>query len=125
MGNFIAFLIFSSLHIPLFIVEKNAESLNVPKIQVVGGTDIEHPILRIYNENPKSITEIQYLLLSADHPFMTKRTETDIEVVPGVAPCRVRVRATVGHSVSKWSKPTVINLIEKDSRLNLVVKDGY
>lgn len=125
MGNFVAFLIFSALHIPLFIAEKNAESLNVPKIQVVGGTDISHPILRIYNENPKSVTEIQYLLLSADHPFMTKRTETDIEVVPGVAPCRVRVRAIVGQIASKWSKPTIIKLIEEDQNFGMIVKDGY
>ena len=125
MGSFLAFLIYSALHIPLIIAEKNMSDLNPPQIQVIGGTDIEHPILRFSNQNHQAVSEIQYLLPKADVPFLTRETKTDIEVVPGVAPCRVRVRAKIGGLVSKWGKPVEILLVENDPIFGFTARNGY
>lgn len=125
MGKIIFFLLYAAAHIPVAIVEHNAKTLDPPKIQVIGGTDISHPIIRIQNSEPNTTTEICYLLLKADLPFLTRETSADIEVVPGVAPCRVQVRARNVLGASKWSKPLEIKLIENDSIFGLTVKNGY
>lgn len=124
-SSFIAFLVYSALHIPLIIAEKNMNELKAPVIQIVTGTDISHPILRFKSNHPEATYEIRYLIPKANVVFLTKETQTDLEKVPGVAPCGVQARVKVGQIVSPWSKRMEIPLIEIDSVHGLVVRDGY
>lgn len=125
MSAIMAFLVFTLAHIPVIVVEKNAGKLDSPVLQIIGGVDFKHPIIKLTSDQPNAEFEVEYLLSGADVPIFSRSVDGMLEKVPDLAPCRVRVRAKVEQLVSIWSRPVEIPLVENDPIFGLQAKDGY